>query len=106
MGALFQGQCFSSASEAAHLFFSAQPHVVVPGSVTYHALFKLDAGVWSRLVYEDSVLVASAVMDAPDFPVCDPADSVADGMTLAFGVVACWVTAYVFRLMGWSAGGR
>lgn len=99
MGALYQGLCFGSVSDAAHSYFSAQPYVVVPGSVTYHARFKLDQGVWKRFVYQDSTLLSASIVSAPDFPECDSAALALDGMALGWLVAGCWVAAWAVMLI-------
>lgn len=106
MGALFRGQCFADAAEAAHLYFSEHPYVVVPGSTTYHARFRLESGVWYRKVYEDSTLIASNAVAPPDFPFCDSGQSAADGVALGFLVIACWFAAWGVAYLGTVIRGR
>lgn len=99
MAVLHSGVCYGSASEAAHVFFSAIPPVVSGGSPVFVSSVELVSGVWTLVTREGGSVVASVAMPIPDFAQCDPAQLALDGMAAGWMVAGCWVAAWAVMLI-------
>lgn len=98
-GALVGGRCFASQDAAADAFYSSAAPAQTPGATTYLSEFVKVSGAWKLRRYQvDSsgavAVLSDATLPATSFPVCDPAESFKDGMTVGWGVVAAMVLAW------------
>lgn len=98
MGALVGSVCYGTVEEAASALAAGAPLVADATSgalVTYQ--LEYDAGLqWVRAV--DGVQTGVVPWVASFVP-CSPAGQVADGASLAFGVVVCWLAAWGFVML-------
>lgn len=95
MGVYALGRCYDSESDAYNALFSS----VVP-SFNQGCLNSLskDGSQWSVVVQCDGSSDSFNVTTLP-LVSCNPADSVADGLTLGFAVVSVWIAAYVLKVL-------
>lgn len=108
MGAIVQGRCFNSQTEAADAYFLAVSPQLTPGDTSYLQYFEKVAGTWMliRKTVDGNgavLTLSSSTAPVPVFPDCDPLEGFTDGQTLGWlmaGVmVLCWGLLRVRRLV-------
>jgi hypothetical protein len=105
MGSLYSGRCFETAADAADVAWSGVGPVVSSGSPPAVSTVEYSGG-WFLVTRDEGIVIASLALEPPAFAVCDPAESVLDGVTLAFAVVGVWAAAWAMRSIGRAATGR
>lgn len=98
MGARFSGQCFASASDAAAAMWSGVAPVISTGSPPIVSTVEL-ASDWQIVARQDGVVLSVTAAPTVAFAPCDPMDSVTDGFTLAWLVVAVWAAAWAVSVL-------
>lgn len=102
MGALFNGSCFASVTDATH---AALSHVVpVIGSGTISTT-EYTAGAWSLVTRDSGGIVSSVPIPSLDFAPCSPLDAFLDGSALGWGVAMVWLVAFGVVAMRRGVGG-
>lgn len=93
MGAYYGGRCYSTVDAANSAHLSSIPVTITQDG--HYSYFDYSGTVW-RYNVTDPVTNQTTVYAAPSvsYYACNPAYSVIDGITLAFSVVAVWVTAW------------
>jgi hypothetical protein len=98
-GALVGSVCYLSQDAAADAYYSAVAPSQTPGGTSYLSEFVKVSGVWKVRRYQissagDVAMLSDATAPSIQFPVCDPAGSFKDGMTVGWGVVAAMIAAW------------
>ena len=99
MGSLFQTKCYSSNSEAADVYYSSQPIVVVPGETMYMAQYSKVGTNWNVAQYTKTgtsnwTLQSTKPVPFPAFPECNPSESFNDGMVIGWGIAAAMIAVW------------
>jgi len=106
MGALYSGRCYSTAADAASAMWSGVEPVLSAASPPSASTVEFSGGAWYLVTRDSGVVTATTTIPAVEFAACNPADSVADGVSLGFLVVLVWAAAWGVRAVGFSFGGR
>lgn len=98
MGAYVDGRCYGTHEDAETSALAAVPPAI-RSSDGHLFVTEQVAGSWQISEYQGSVVVNS--WPAPDiaFASCNPADSLWDGVTVAWLVVAAWVAGFMVQSM-------
>jgi hypothetical protein len=104
MGALFQGRCYASVSDAASAYYSGAGPVVSAGSPPMLSTVEKDAAGWVLVTRQGGAVVSSVAAPNVQFAECDPGQSVVDGVTLGFLVAGVWIAVWAVRWFGRSLG--
>lgn len=100
-GYLFNGQCYSTSSEAVDAALSSGSPALSAGATSYLAWFEKVSGVW--YVRRQTISTGGAVtdlgttaIDVPAFPSCDVTGQFFDGVTMGWGIATAMVMAWGF----------
>lgn len=93
MGALFNGICYDTASDATHAAYSATPPAITPGAIT---TVEYTGSGWQIVTRTDGAGTTSASLPVLSFAECDPLDSLVDGIALGWLVAVVWLVAFAF----------
>lgn len=102
MGALFNGQCFTTNALAADAFFLSKASSYTPGTTSYHSWFeKTTGGVWQikrQSIASNGTITNLTASNAtvPTFPACTETESFTDGITVGWGIATVIVAAWCF----------
>lgn len=111
-GAQFNGTCYASPQEAAHVFFSQMPLSATNGTTTYVSRFEFSTasnswrhkqfsvasnGVWTQR--------SDTAMPTPSLPACDPSEKFLDGVAIGWGIAAAMVLAMSVNFLKKGARG-
>lgn len=99
MGALYSGRCYITESDAATALWSGVGPVLSSGSPPAISTVEQISGAWYVVTRESGVVTAITEAPAVDFAVCDPGQSVADGVQLGFLVLAVWAAAWGVKFL-------
>lgn len=104
MGALWSGQCYSTAQDAASAMWSGVGPVITAGSPPIVSTVEFST-VWQVVSRQSGVVLAVQDAPLPAFAACDETASLVDGMTLGWLVLAVWAVAWAInvlrRPLGW-----
>lgn len=105
MGALYAGRCYGTAADAATAMWSGVGPVLSTGSPPSISTVEYATG-WFLVTRESGVVTSSVAMPSVEFAVCDPGQSVADGLELGFMVVAVWAAAWAVSYLAMPIRGK
>lgn len=96
-GVYVAGRCYADAAIGVDaLFSSVTPAFSSTGCLVYLS----KSGSWYQHLACPSESIISVQAPVPALLPCEPLDSVLDGFLLSFAVVAVWVVAWSFRILG------
>jgi hypothetical protein len=103
MGALFNGQCFGTNSEAADAFFTSQGPSYTAGATSYQSWYEKST-VWQikrQSIASNGAITNLATSNAtvPAFPDCDVNANFNDGMLLGWGIASAMVAAFAVKFL-------
>lgn len=109
MGALLNGKCFSTSSEAVDAYFSSAPPSYTAGGTSYLAEYVKSGAIWQIRRYQiasngTTTTLNTVTAPLPTFPLCDPTESFFDGVDVGWGVAAAIIVAASIRLMRRAVG--
>lgn len=95
MGVYSRGRCYSEESEAVDALFSNSTP-----SLSGDCLMTLNRQESGWVVNKQCLTeTTSYSAAAPTFPICNPADSLYDGLILGWGVVTVWIAAWSIKVL-------
>ena len=105
MGALYSGRCYSTAADAASAMWSGVEPVLSTASPPSVSTVEFATG-WYLVTRESGAITAAVALPSVEFAACDPGQSVADGVELAFLVVAVWAAAWAVSYLAMPIRGK
>jgi hypothetical protein len=104
MGALNNGYCYATTSDAADNHFSGAGPAFTAGSTSYQQWYEKVAGVWvikrQSIASNGSITnLANSNATIPVFAPCDENQNFFDGLTLGWGVAAAMVAAFAVKFI-------
>lgn len=104
MGSLFDGKCYTTASQAADAFFLSKEPSYTAGATSYLSYFEKPADTW--LIVRKSIAsngtitnLTSSTAPVPTFPACDPLETFVDGQTVGWMIAGVLVLVWGLNLI-------